>query len=81
MGISIHASAREATASGKYLSSKANFNPRLREGGDVRKAFLSSGGYDFNPRLREGGDTENAILYYMEDISIHASAREATSYF
>ena len=33
---------------------------------------------DFNPRLREGGDDNNlAFLVYVE-ISIHASAKEAT---
>ena len=99
-----------------------NFNPRLREGGDVLKAFSKV--YDvisihasareatplknkpdkslkfqstpprgrrhkthltlrllcyFNPRLREGGDRPPALAADYQSISIHASAREATS--
>ena len=34
MIISIHASAKEATASGSLYDSDTYFNPRLREGGD-----------------------------------------------
>ena len=33
---------------------------------------------DFNPRLREGGDEFNATIDSLVDISIHASAKEAT---
>ena len=56
--ISIHASAKEATL--KQINSVEdfdNFNPRLREGGDLehnKKLVLYP---YFNPRLREGGDT------------------------
>ena len=35
---------------------KINFNPRLREGGDCRRSFLTVSANYFNPRLREGGD-------------------------
>ena len=75
------------------------FNPRLREGGDVKAGEL--GGYvefqstpprrrrlgktntgktytDFNPRLREGGDVADALALGRDNISIHASAKEAT---
>ena len=57
----------------------SNFNPRLREGGDLSYlSFLRTQG-DFNPRLREGGDATAENGYESgEDISIHASAREAT---
>ena len=34
---------------------------------------------DFNPRLREGGDEFNATIDSLVDISIHASAKEATA--
>ena len=34
---------------------------------------------DFNPRLREGGDSLSNRRATMNTISIHASAREATS--
>ena len=47
---------------------------RLNRGGAVTEV------YDFNPRLREGGDfggIYDLIQFYA--ISIHASAREATS--
>ena len=33
----------------------------------------------FNPRLREGGDKSVKIYHLADDVSIHASAREATS--
>ena len=33
-----------------------DFNPRLREGGDSRKASEWTEIQNFNPRLREGGD-------------------------
>ena len=35
----------------------------------------------FNPRLREGGDSNDVIVFTKTDVSIHASAREATSSF
>ena len=56
----------------------SNFNPRLREGGDVGDKRECFGIDDFNPRLREGGDCIifRNIIFCM--ISIHASAREAT---
>ena len=56
------------------------FNPRLREGGDILPNPASDILPDFNPRLREGGDADapNAVLTQIF-ISIHASAREATS--
>ena len=35
----------------------------------------------FNPRLREGGDTDQAALgRALAEISIHASAKEATTW-
>ena len=58
------------------------FNPRLREGGDAIKPFLNSSNFNFNPRLREGGDIIPQIADADGgDISIHASAREATYYY
>ncbi len=56
-----------------------DFNPRLREGGDLDTGAARGCVGDFNPRLREGGD--RGILYWLEqdEISIHASAREATA--
>ena len=32
----------------------------------------------FNPRLRAGGDTIIFIILYISNVSIHASAQEAT---
>ena len=79
MSISIHASAKEATATQFTVVAKAdNFNPRLREGGDrlsrVRYAIHDY----FNPRLREGGDCDCRHSRPGRRISIHASAKEAT---
>ena len=36
---------------------------------------------DFNPRLREGGDAFHSLFIPANVISIHASAKEATSSF
>ena len=62
------------------LKALANFNPRLREGGDNTGFLFLPGLTYFNPRLREGGDDEDACEEYIADISIHASAREATAF-
>ena len=35
-----------------------NFNPRLREGGDVIADTKANANKNFNPRLREGGDLD-----------------------
>ena len=55
-----------------------HFNPRLREGGDLKRIMSNTSLYNFNPRLREGGDEVDHRLPYFFSISIHASAREAT---
>ena len=61
-GISIHASAREATVySTLCVSRMSNFNPRLREGGDSLSPSRLPAVADFNPRLREGGDEHVSI--------------------
>ena len=56
-----------------------NFNPRLREGGDPFVGQPSTDFLYFNPRLREGGDYKTSLLFYSRNISIHASAKEATN--
>ena len=56
------------------------FNPCLREGGDQYGDEYQCNPADFNPRLREGGDVvEMANIQNVFEISIHASAKEATS--
>ena len=45
---------------------------------ELAKLFLNNL-YDFNPRLREGGDVSEAQGCRRIQISIHASAREATT--
>ena len=54
------------------------FNPRLREGGDYLPYHHTHTPADFNPRLREGGDFSFSRPLVIGQISIHASAREAT---
>ena len=57
----------------------ACFNPRSREGSDLRLAFLSSRLTPrFNPRSREGSDTHDAMILGPFCVSIHAPARGAT---
>ena len=55
-GISIHASAKEATTVSSFSGVTEYFNPRLREGGDKEYLRNNGGKKNFNPRLREGGD-------------------------
>ena len=54
------------------------FNPRLREGGDRQSISRIRPIKDFNPRLREGGDANIKKISFLKNISIHASAKEAT---
>ena len=57
------------------------FNPRLREGGDRCISVNAERILNFNPRLREGGDDFTNDVAQRTQISIHASAREATQIF
>ena len=56
-----------------------NFNPRLREGGDHPNTAPEATTENFNPRLREGGDAFYRRNPCIACISIHASAKEATT--
>ena len=77
--ISIHASAKEATLNSAVLVNWCNFNPRLREGGDIdaikpdtyMRLFQST-----PPRRRRLENLTETIG--SNEISIHASAKEAT---
>ena len=83
MIISIHASAKEATVSGgKAPFGIGDFNPRLREGGDVRAIPLLIANLPFQstpPRRRRPRQSISRIRPIR--ISIHASAKEATCTF
>ena len=77
---SIHSYFKYIQNSGKLQWGYGFFDSRLREGGDRSRSSRSSTTKRFNPRLREGGDdfTITKFAYYKE-VSIHASAREATT--
>ena len=78
--ISIHASAKEATTVNTTFSKAKKFQstpPRRRRPLIVSKKIK---GKDFNPRLREGGDDVYGDAGITGSISIHASAKEATTY-
>ena len=63
-----------------FPPNKRYFNPRLREGGDKEYLRNNGGKKNFNPRLREGGDGIQRHNRLEESkISIHASAKEATT--
>ena len=63
--VSIHASAREATAvCHPHLLREGCFNPRLRTGGDLSFVVHCFSRYGFNPRLRTGGDLNEC--FYIE---------------
>ena len=77
--VSIHASAKEATfVALLYPLIFVGFNPRLREGGDKIQLAVREFTLGFNPRLREGGDKFIRCANICMDVSIHASAKEAT---
>ena len=79
VGISIHASAREATQVHPCPCWQCDyFNPRFRKGSDRPAHQGRARGVDFNPRFRKGSDAWTVRLGRCQTISIHASAREAT---
>ena len=77
--ISIHASAREATSyRSMRVSCTGNFNPRLREGGDLMRTAINYAiGISIHASAREATEVDFSV-HYDTIISIHASAREAT---
>ena len=61
-GVSIHASAREATSVLRPTTRAGrSFNPRLRAGGDMPQAEGCWSLRCFNPRLRAGGDSGSRL--------------------
>ena len=77
--ISIHASAKEATRAILDALTAQNFNPRLREGGDKLAGRFQdvTGIFQSTPPRRRRLTNPTLILRYQ--ISIHASAKEATA--
>jgi len=79
--VSIHASAREATrlnASGSRKS--ARFNPRLRAGGDIDSSGTCLPHIVFQSTPPRGRRHRPALVVFAQArVSIHASAREATT--
>ncbi len=78
--ISIHAPARGATFLDNPLCKiKCYFNPRSREGSDLRQNLCPVSQTYFNPRSREGSDAASEEVASWIMISIHAPARGATA--
>ncbi|CAO3447712.1 hypothetical protein [Azospirillum argentinense] len=78
--VSIHASAQEATAAWcRPNAGPGRFNPRLRAGGDsvVRRRDGQSRSFQSTPPRRRRPDWVGIVLD-DPDVSIHASAQEAT---
>ena len=61
------------------LSHTRSFNPRVREGRDHRGLHIYNRPGGFNPRVREGRDLPLVSIAKKFCVSIHASARDATS--
>ena len=78
--VSIRASAREATsARPRRLSGNRRFNPRLRAGGDDQSVVAGVTGKEFQSAPPRGRRLGQCIPFRLgEDVSIRASAREAT---
>ena len=56
-----------------------HFNPRSREGSDLKSVDNFSSKFDFNPRSREGSDPGIRVLPHGgHRISIHAPVKGAT---
>ena len=78
--VSIHASAREATFSVVKLTSVLDvFQSTPPHGRRQPHADPDPTCHSFNPRLRTGGDLGVSQTNDRFPVSIHASAREATS--
>ena len=79
-GVSIHASAREATPPGEAgLALFRCFNPRLRTGGDFARVLYCGGRCRFQSTPPHGRRRASpASPGGTAQVSIHASAREAT---
>ena len=62
-----------------YVTTLNDFNPRTREGCDIKRRGVNPFSYDFNPRTREGCDREHhRLLHVVHVISIHAPVKGAT---
>ena len=78
--ISIHASAKEATTRPGGTKAGRDFNPRLREGGDMEALLKELQKIiSIHASAKEATRYENIALV-NEFISIHASAKEATRF-
>ena len=67
-------------AHGRYQADNG-FNPRVREGRDITGTWIPPCFPRFNPRVREGRDVLRLLAAAGRDVSIHASARDATRIF
>ena len=77
--VSIHASARDATYSAPGVTLLTCFNPRVRAGRDPHRR-LSQHQLQFQSTRPRGTRPEKSMFYPLfSDVSIHASARDATS--
>ena len=54
------------------------FNPRVREGRDLIPAPICKRRPCFNPRVREGRDVTDYFKNCVDQVSIHASVKDAT---
>ena len=61
------------------ISLLANFNPRPREGSDAGGNILAILLTNFNPRPREGSDIDKLKKEGVNQISIHAPVKGATT--
>ena len=55
------------------------FNPRVREGRDRGVGRIRPYNACFNPRVREGREEEGRDRYISDQVSIHASVKDATN--
>src|SRR6266576_210084 len=80
MEVSIHAPVKGATSASQNLcASSLCFDPRSREGSDLKTGLFGDVGRCFDPRSREGSDTTCMTLFFADPrVSIHAPVKGAT---
>ena len=78
--VSIHASVMDAKVPKSTLSLRVSFNPRIRDGCEIRLDGISASLFCFNPRIRDGCEANWQSGAITFAVSIHASVMDAKRY-
>ena len=76
--VSIHAPVMDAKRHVKTsITQKLSFNPRARDGREIRHTFMVAFKFSFNPRARDGRETFSYYNSKSLSVSIHAPVMDA----